>query len=73
MQIILFIIILLPFWEFAEALSAAECSFLADLWTSTNGSAWKTKWPSQPPTSNCNAVCSGWYGITCSGGSIVQM
>jgi len=75
MQIIRFVIILLPFVGTIVAQSSAECAALADLWNSTNGPSWSNTWPSQPPTNGCSAVCT-WHGITCSGGtsgSITQM
>jgi len=72
---ILYLFVSFSLLRVSKSQSSAECSALADLWNATKGSSWTNKWPSQPATSGCSAVC-GWYGITCSGGSsgsITQM
>jgi len=51
-----------------KAQSPEECLSLSDLWISTNGVSWASKWPNQPSTTNCSDSC-GWLGIICSNGT----
>jgi len=52
--------------QLTKAQSDAECSALADLWSSTNGVSWINPWPEQPPRTQCSQFCNSSYGIVCS-------